>query len=74
MKYQLNVNAQNRSNVIITVVAGSSYTVYEGERITGLAVDDEVHALFVADSDKKHIVALGFKDKQKPKGVSKILY
>jgi len=68
------VNASNRSNVIITVVANSTYKVYEGERITGLAVDDDVHALFVADSDKKQIVALGFKDKQRPQGVSKILY
>ncbi|CDW79423.1 UNKNOWN [Stylonychia lemnae] len=74
MKYHLGVDAKNRSNVIISVLPNQTYQVYSGERITGLAVDDDVHAIFVADSDKKQIIALGFKDRTKPSGISKILY
>lgn len=70
----MTVNATKKSDIRISTDSNKTYQVYNGDRVTGLSADDDDHLLFIADSDRKMIVKVDFKNKTNPLGVSTVLY
>eukprot|EP00347_Sterkiella_histriomuscorum_P023308 403335145 len=74
MKYHLKVNSTNKNDIKITVLPNSTFKVYDGDRVTGIAVDDVKHFLFIAESDRQSIIKIDFTNIYNPLGNATVLY
>lgn len=73
-KYHVFVNFTDINNLKIFTRLNATYLVYEGDIVSGIAVDHITHTLFIADTTKKQIIKISFANETNPLGEAMILY
>ncbi len=73
-KYDLYLNFSIPQTPKIFTRPNTTYQVYEGDVVTGIAVDAKNHLLFIADKTKQQIIKVNFTDATDPDGTATVLY
>ena len=73
-KYDLYMNFSIPQAPKIFTRTNTTYQVYEGDTLSGIAVDSVKHLLFIADKTKQQIVKIDFTNATDPDGTATVLY